>query len=88
MEDGVPVAALVCGPHAAAMAILLVLGRRRVFPVPGNDFVNWDDDRTSSRTFLPWPGLAPGPLGLDHLLVGVYQPLGWMILEVSMSSLV
>jgi Flp pilus assembly protein TadD len=79
----VPSAIPARGRLAAAVAVVLVLLVVAAFsPCLGNDFVNWDDD----RNFLDNPGYRG--LGWRQIrwawttfLVGVYQPLAWMILE-------
>jgi tetratricopeptide (TPR) repeat protein len=51
-------------------------------PVLGNGFVAWDDNE-NFLTNLGYRGLASENLGWawTTFLLGVYQPLGWMILE-------
>jgi tetratricopeptide (TPR) repeat protein len=71
-------------PRVWAMGALLVIGIVVAFlPILHNGFVNWDDDK-NFVTNLEYRGL-----GASHLrwawtttLLGVYQPLAWMLLEL------
>lgn len=53
------------------------------WPAVGNGFVNWDDDRNFTNNPHYW-GIGPGQLqwAWTTTLLGVYQPISWMVLEL------
>jgi hypothetical protein len=72
------------GKWLSAVLVLVIVSA--FLPVLGNGWVNWDDGENFLEN-LGFRGLAPENLkwAWETVLVGVYQPLGWMILQVEYS---
>jgi hypothetical protein len=70
------------GPHTAAIAILLILLVVVAFsPCLDNGFVHWDDDQNfNDNPHFRGLGWAQIRWAWTTFLMGVYQPLAWMIL--------
>jgi tetratricopeptide (TPR) repeat protein len=71
-------------PRVWAMCALLVAGIVVAFlPILHNGFVNWDDDKNFVEN-LAYRGIGPSHIrwAWTTTLLGVYQPLAWMLLEL------
>jgi Flp pilus assembly protein TadD len=73
---------------ALALGLITALAAGCAFlPSLGNDFVDWDDDLNFVQN-IHYRGVGWGPLlwAWTTFRVGIYQPLGWMLMEVEYAA--